>query len=86
MLIKAAALIIAAALGIGQFMLNTLLFPAIFASKAVRALTALGIKLIIYTAGLLLLFCLFKGLVLFAAIGFGLGFFPALIVYALTRR
>ena len=73
----------AAVLAVFQFFLDTLLFRAIFAGKAVKAIGLLLAKLALYAGGFALLFLLFRAFITGAAIGFGVGFFPATLIYGL---
>ena len=81
MLMTAAA---AAVLAVFQFFLDTVLFRAVFAGKAFRAIGLLLVKLALYAGGFSLLFLLFRAFVAGAAIGFGVGFFPAVLIYGLA--
>ena len=81
MLMTAAA---AAVLAVFQFFLDTVLFRAIFDSKAPKAIGLLLAKLALYAGGFALLFLCFRQYVTGAAIGFGVGFFPAILVYGLV--
>ena len=80
MLMTAAA---AAVLAVFQFFLDTVLFRAVFAGKALKAIGLLLVKLALYGGGFALLFLCFRAYVTGAAIGFGVGFFPAILVYGL---
>lgn len=78
-------ILVVAAVGIGQFWLDTILFKAIFSGKTVTGLLTLVGKLAIYAVGFFVLFKLFKEFVTAAAIGFAVGFFPALIIYGILK-
>ena len=80
MLMTAAA---AAVLAVFQFFLDTVLFRAVLAGKAPKAIGLLLAKLALYGGGFALLFALFRVFVKAAAIGFGVGFFPAVLIYGL---
>ena len=73
----------AAVLAVFQFFLDTVLFSLIFAGKALKAIGLLLLKLALYAACFALLFALFRVFVKAAAIGFGVGFFPAVLIYGL---
>ena len=75
--------IIAAVLAVFQFVLDIALFRSIFASKAVKAIGLLLLKLALYGGAFALLFALFRAFVTAAAVGFGVGFFPAVLLYGL---
>ena len=75
----------AAVLAVFQFLLDTVLFRLIFESKAVKAIGLLLAKLALYAGGFALLFLCFRQYVTGAAIGFGVGFFPAVLVYGSLR-
>ena len=74
----------AAVLAVFQFLLDTVLFRLIFESKAVKAIGLLLLKLALYAGGFALLFGCFRQYVAGAAIGFGVGFFPAVLIYGLA--
>ena len=74
----------AAVLAVFQFVLDTALFRALFAGKAPKAIGLLLVKLALYAGGFALLFLRFRAYVTGAAIGFGVGFFPAVLVYGLV--
>lgn len=80
-----AAAVIAILFAIGQFMLDVVIFAGVFAARTVKALLSLLLKLVLYGAAFWLLFKVFKAFVTAAAIGFGIGFFPCLIIYALKK-
>ena len=73
----------AAVLAVFQFVTDTVLFRLIFAGKAVKAIGLLLLKLALYAGAFALLFALFRAFVTAAAIGFGAGFFPAVLLYGL---
>ncbi|MBQ6065496.1 MAG: hypothetical protein IJK89_01620 [Clostridia bacterium] len=74
----------AAAVAIIQFWLDTALFRLIFESKAVKAIGLLLLKLALYAGAFALLFGCFREYAPGAAIGFGVGFFPAVLIYGLV--
>lgn len=78
------AALAAAAVAIIQFWLDTTLFRLIFESKAVKAIGLLLAKLALYAGGFALLFLCFRQYVTGAAVGFGVGFFPAVLAYGLV--
>ena len=80
MLMTAAA---AAVMAVFQFFLDTVLFRTVFAGKALKAIGLLLVKLALYAGGFALLFLVFRAFVTGAAIGFGIGFFPAVLIYGL---
>ena len=75
--------VVAAVLAVFQFFLDTVLFRAVFAGKALKAIGTLLIKLALYAGCFALLFLAFRAFVTGAAIGFGVGFFPAILIYGL---
>ena len=75
----------AAVLAVFQFLLDMALFRLIFASKAAKAIGLLLAKLALYAGGFALLFLCFRQYVTGAAIGFGIGFFPAVLMYGSMR-
>ncbi len=75
---------IACALGALEFLINTKLFPAVFAADYKKALLLLLAKLGIYGAGIALLLSFFKAYIAGAAVGFGAGFLIYLIIYGVT--
>ena len=74
----------AAVLAVFQFLLDTALFRLIFESRAVKAVGLLLLKLALYGGGFALLFLCARDHVPGAAVGFGAGFFPAVMVYGLA--
>lgn len=68
-----------------QFFLDVLVFSSVFAAKALKALFPLLGKILLYGVGFWLLFKMFRAFVKIAAIGFGIGFFPCIIIYALKK-
>ena len=74
----------AAVLAVFQFVLDTALFRALFAGKAPKAIGLLLVKLALYAGAFALLFLRFRAYVTGAAVGFGVGFFPAVLVYGLV--
>ena len=78
------AAVAAAAVAVFQFRLDTVLFRLIFDGKAAKAIGLLLAKLALYAGGFALLFLCFRQYVTGAAIGFGVGFFPAILVYGLV--
>ena len=74
----------AAVLAVFQFLLDTALFRLIFESRAVKAIGLLLAKLALYAGGFALLFLCFRSFVTGAAVGFGVGFFPAVLAYGLV--
>ena len=77
--------ITAAAVGLVQFFLDTVLFGSVFANKAAKGIFSLLGKLLIYTVAFILLFKLFRTLVKAAAVGFAIGFFPCLFIYCIYK-
>ena len=75
------AAIIALAVGVGQFLLDTVLFRAAFAAKPSKMLLALFGKIAVYGGFFYLLFTVLRQVIVGAAVGFGLGFFPGLILW-----
>ena len=73
----------AAVLAVFQFLLDMALFRLICAIKAAKAIGLLLAKLALYAGGFALLFLCFRQYVTGAAIGFGAGFFPAVLIYGL---
>lgn len=78
------AALAAAAVAIIQFWLDMTLFRLIFESKAVKAIGLLLLKLALYAGAFALLFGCFREYAPGAAIGFGVGFFPAVLIYGLV--
>lgn len=74
----------AAVLAVFQFFLDTVLFRLIFESRAVKAIGYLLLKLALYGGAFALLFLCFREYVTGAAIGFGVGFFPTVLIYGLV--
>ena len=74
----------AAVLAVFQFLLDTALFRLIFQSRAAKAIGVLLVKLLLYGGGFALLFLRFRQYAAGAAVGFGAGFFPAVLVYGLA--
>lgn len=79
------AIIAAIAVGLIQFFLDTVLFGAVFAFKAVKGILTLVAKIALYVIAFLVLFKLFRALVKAAAIGFAIGFFPCLFIYCINK-
>ncbi len=79
------ALAVAITAGFIQFILDTVLFSAVFAFKATKGILAVLIKLLIYGLGFYLLFKLFKAFVVVVSIGFAIGFFRCLFAYAVKN-
>ena len=71
----------ALAIGVGQVLLDTVLFRAAFAQKTLKMLLALFGKIAVYGGFFYLLFTVFRSVIVSAAVGFGLGFFPGLIAW-----
>ena len=71
----------AALLGAAQVLLDTVLFGAVFKPKPLRAVLALLVKLALYAVGLYVLIRIYRHYVWAGAIGFGIGFFPLLVLY-----
>lgn len=79
------AIIAAIVVGLIQFFLDTVLFGAVFAFKAVKGILALLCKIAIYVIAFIVLFKLFRALVKAAAIGFAIGFFPCVFIYCINK-
>lgn len=77
--------IAACLLGVGQFICNIFLFPAVFAGKFIRVGLLLLLKIAVYALGLFVLIHFFAVFVVGAAIGFGVGFIPAVFIYSIYR-
>lgn len=73
----------AAVLAVFQFLLDTVLFRAIFDGKTLKAIGMLLLKLALYGGGFALLFLYFRDYVAGAAVGYGLGLFPSVFIYGL---
>ena len=82
MLIVGAA---ALCLGLLQFRLNTLLFPAVFAGRFGRTGALIAAKLAIYGLGIAALLLWFRAEVIAAAVGFGAGFLIYMLIYTLMK-
>ena len=85
MMMTVLAVIAALAIGVLQVFLDTVLFRAAFAAKPAKMLLALFGKLAVYGGFLALLFTVFNAQIVSAAVGFGVGFFPGLIVWYLVK-
>ena len=70
-------------LGAGEFLLDVPLFRGAVRGDYVRALLFLLPKLGLYALGFTLLFLLARENVVPAAVGYGAGFFPALLITAI---
>ena len=70
---------------LGQFYLDTVMFAAVFTAKAIKALLPLMLKMLCYGIAFWLLFKLFKAFIVAAAIGFGIGFFPSILIYGFYK-
>lgn len=81
----AAAVILAMLFAVGQFYLDTRLFSAVFTEKPIKAFLPLIIKMALYGIAFLLLYKLFKAFIVAAAIGFGIGFFPSVLIYGFLK-
>ena len=79
------AAIVALAVGVGQVMLDTVLFRAAFASQTIKMLLALLGKIAVYGGFFYLLFTVFRAGIVGAAVGFGIGFFPGLLLWYLFK-
>lgn len=81
--------LIAAALaftaGIAQVLLSSVLFRAVFSEKVNKMLAALFGKIAVYGGFFYLLFTVFRSAAVSAAVGFGLGFFPGLILWYVCK-
>ena len=81
------AAVAAAAVAVFQFFLDTVMFRSVFEGKAVRAIGLLMGKLALYAGAFALLFLCFRDYVTGAAVGFGIGLFPSVLIYGfLTVR
>lgn len=74
----------AAVLAVLQFFLDAVMFRSVFSGKPLRAVALLLLKLALYAGGFALLFLCFRQYVTGAAVGFGVGFFPAVLIYGLV--
>ena len=73
--------VLAAVFGVLQVALDVVLFRSVFRSKPVPMLLALFVKLLLYAFALWLLVKVFRALIWAGAIGFAVGFFPALLIF-----
>ena len=73
--------IAAAAVGVGEFLLDVPVFRRLLGGDYLRAALFLLLKLIVYALGFTLLFVFGKDHIVPAAVGYGAGFFPCLFVY-----
>lgn len=73
--------IVACLIGIGEFICNIFLFPAVFSGNFLRVGLLLLLKIAVYALSLFVLIHFFVAYVMGAAVGFGVGFIPALFLY-----
>lgn len=76
---------VALVIGVGQVFLDTVLFRAAFSSEKLKMLLALFGKIAVYGGFFYLLFTVFRPAAVSAAVGFGLGFFPGLILWYVCK-
>lgn len=82
MLISGAA---ALCLGLLQFRLDTLLFPAVLAGRYGAAAGLIAAKLAVYGGGIALLLVWFRAYAVPAGVGYGAGFLLYMIVYTVPK-
>ncbi len=68
-------------IGIGQFVLLYFAVKTVIGKDYLKAAVCVFVKAMLYLACALVLVFLFKEYMLYAAIGYGAGYFPALIFY-----
>lgn len=85
MAVSVFAAIVALAVGVGEVLLDTVLFRAAFASETVKMLLALFGKIAVYGGFFCLLWTVFRPGIVGAAVGFALGFFPGLTLWYLLK-
>ena len=73
----------AAVFGVMQLILTVLVFRAVFGQRGIAAAGSLLVKIALYAVALYVLMRIFRAFVWAAAIGFGAGFFPALVMCAI---
>ena len=75
----------AAVLAVLQLFLDAVMFRSVFSGKPLRAVALLLLKLALYAGGFALLFLCFRAYVTGAAVGFGVGFLPTVLLYGLLQ-
>lgn len=68
-------------IGVGQFVLLYLAVKTLICKDYLKTAVCVFVKAMLYLAAALVLIFLFKEHMLYAAIGYGAGYFPALIFY-----
>ena len=68
-------------IGIGQFVLLSFAVKTLIAKDYLKTAVCVFVKAMLYLAAALALIFLFKEHMLYAAIGYGAGYFPALVFY-----
>lgn len=76
---------VAFCIGVLQVLLTAVLFGAAFSGKTIRMLVSLLGKIAVYGGFFYLLATVLRPAAAGAAIGFGAGFFPGLLMWYLTR-
>ena len=71
--------------GAAQALLGVALFGAAFSGRKVKMLVSLVGKIAVYGGFFYLLFTVLRAAIVGAAVGFGVGFFPGLIVWSLLK-
>ena len=85
MAVSVLAAIVALGVGVGEVLLDTVLFRAAFAPEPVKMLLALFGKIAVYGGFFYLLWTALRAGIVGAGIGFALGFFPGLMLWYLFK-